>query len=380
VHLSFSIVKLEAELDESIPDFSKDDPYFSHTGSISQNAMYLSPCFIEHFVQWWRLFGSPVSIPIRHGKLFPTDAPDSKSLRDHLNTVKYKIVINPLAIGFFCTDQDTYLNVKGGGSAGLKARMNTFTVDLHARKEVVRQHEDEDEAVLKTERNFHEIEISLSDIDLRVIRASNRRHRRRDSTDAKAAATTAEASVYRSTSGSESIPLSEHTDSSSFGNQEKQYSFQWMDPNDYVILDSVPQQQQIPCRSRVKVFPFVFSPLFNFVRQDNKYETERRDYLRQTHDCIFGKAMGMFQTIDTMYEKKRINASIVLASHEFQMAHLNRRASELDKVIENHDKQLDIIIQAMNVYKNEKENLTEEVCHGHARTIVSSTNYYCYKV
>lgn len=252
--------------------------------------MYFSPCFIEHFVQWWRLFGSPVSIPIRHGKLFPTGEPKSKSLGDHLNTVKYKIVINPLAIGFFCTDQDTFLNVKGGGSAGLKARMNAFSVDLHQRREVVRQHEDEDEAALKTERNFHEIEISLSDIDLRVIRASNHRNRRRDSSDAK---NTTGASVYRSMSGSASIPLSESTSpSSSF---EKEYSFQWVDPSDYAILDSVPQQQQMPCKSRIEVFPFVFSPLFNFVRQDNEHDAERRDYLRQTHDCIFGKATSKFK-------------------------------------------------------------------------------------
>jgi hypothetical protein len=56
------------------------------------------------------------------------------------------------------------------------------------------------------------------------------------------------------------------------------------------------------------------------------------------------------------------------------MAHLNRRASELDKVIENHDKQLDIIIQAMNVYKNEKEDLTEEVCIQFLLIIVPDTN------
>lgn len=298
MHLSFSIVKIEEEPDEDIPGFLKADPYFGHTGSVPQNAMYLSPCFIEHFLQWWDLFGSPVSIPIRHGKLFPSDEPKSKSLGDYLNTVKYKIVINPLVIGFFCTDQDTYLKVKGGESVGLKAKMNTFSVDLHARREVIRQHENEDETTLKTERKFHEIEIGLSDIDLRVIRSSKHRNRRQSSADPKNSTTAA--SAYYSMSGSASIPLSDQTDStssSSFRNQEQQYSFQWVDRNDYVTLEMVPQQQQIPCRSKVEVFPFVFSPMFSFVRQDNENDNERRDYLRQTHDCIFGKIMGKFKEL-----------------------------------------------------------------------------------
>lgn len=53
---------------------------------------------------------------------------------------------------------------------------------------------------------------------------------------------------------------------------------------------------------------------------------------------------------------------IYTASDEFQMAYLYRRASELDKVIEAHESQLDIIIQAMNMYKNEMKSLTEDVC------------------
>lgn len=50
-------------------------------------------------------------------------------------------------------------------------------------------------------------------------------------------------------------------------------------------------------------------------------------------------------------------------SHEFQKTYLNQRAADLDKVIEDHDKQLDIILHAMHVYKNEKEDLTDEVAY-----------------
>lgn len=49
-------------------------------------------------------------------------------------------------------------------------------------------------------------------------------------------------------------------------------------------------------------------------------------------------------------------------SREFQKAHLQRRASDLDKVIENHDKQLDVILNAMNIVNHhDQETLTEQV-------------------
>lgn len=52
----------------------------------------------------------------------------------------------------------------------------------------------------------------------------------------------------------------------------------------------------------------------------------------------------------------------ILDSREFQKAHLQRRASDLDKVIENHDKQLDVILNAMNIVNHhDQETLTQQV-------------------
>ncbi|GAN10255.1 conserved hypothetical protein [Mucor ambiguus] len=338
IHLSFSIVKLEndnASLDS--PDFSQDDPYLSSSGNVSQNAMYLSPCFVTHFQQWFRLFGSPISIPVRQGKLFPTAEMKAKSFGELLDTIKYKIVVNPLAIGFFISDQETYLNMKGGGSVGLKARVNSFSVDLHSRREMIRPNDAEavPDDSLKTEINFHEAEVELSDIDLRVIRAHHRSKTNTASTVAASKAQSAK-SVAESTAYSEDH--SYQGQEASFSGDESHASFQWIDAKDFVILDAV-HKQPFLSRSKIDVFPFAFSPLFYYMKQHDEPGAEKRDYLRRTHECTIGNGMD---------------------SHEFQKTYLNQRAADLDKVIESHDKQLDIIIHAMSVYKNEKEDLTDE--------------------
>ncbi|KAK4514538.1 proteinase B [Mucor velutinosus] len=335
IHLSFSIVKLENG-DGSLesPDSFQDDPYLSHSGNMSQNAMYLSPCFVNHFQQWFRLFGSPISIPIRQGKLFPTVEEKARSFGELLNTVKYKIAVNPLAIGFFISDQETYLDMKGSGSVGLKARVNSFSVDLHSRREMIQPNDVEavQDDSIKTEINFHEAEVELSDIDLRVIRA----HHRNTANTSPVSKPQSGKSVAESTAYSEEQSY-QGQEASSF-DEESRYSFQWIDAKDFVILDAV-HKQPFLSRSKIDVLPFAFSPLFYYMKQHDEPGAEKRDYLRRTHDCTIGSGMD---------------------SHEFQKTYLNQRAADLDKVIENHDKQLDIIIHAMNVYKNEKEDLTDE--------------------
>lgn len=232
--------------------------------------MYISPCFIEHFSHWYKLLGSPVSIPIRQGKLFPRTEAKSKSFGEHLNTIKYKFVINPLVIGFFCTDEESYLNVKGGGSAGLKATVHAFSVDLHQRREVIVE-----TTAVKTAMIFHEVEVELHDIDLRVIKMSQ---------------------VSKTNESS--------SEATSIDDDEKSSGFQWADAKDYVILDSVPQVQENNSRhTKIEVHPFAFSPLFYYVKQEDEAGTEKREYLRETHDCIMEKGMG------TLYinVKRKIN-------------------------------------------------------------------------
>ncbi|KAI9483680.1 MAG: golgi-body localization protein domain-containing protein [Benjaminiella poitrasii] len=327
IHLSFSVVKLkDKESNTSSPILSCiDDP-----DDISQNAMYLSPCFIDHFKQWYRLFGSPISIPIRRGKLFREETVKSRSFGELLDTIKYKILIDPLAIGLFCTDERTYLKGKGDGTVGLKARVHSFRVDLHQQKEVIASPDNKPQP--KTERNFHEAEIELTDIDLRIIKVNRRRNK---ATSAKSSGKSVSESVYTA-----ATDYSYYNETIYSIDDDASYNFQWVDAKDFVVLDPVPQNPTLS-HLNVEMHPFAFSPLFYFVRQNDEEGASKRKYLRQTHDCTLGKSIGM-------------NA------HEFQKEYLHKRAFQLDRVIEEHDKQLDIVIHAMSTNKYVKGNLKKE--------------------
>lgn len=264
--------------------------------------MYLSPCFINHFQQWFRLFGSPISLPIRQGKLFPTDEAKAKSFGELLNTIKYKIVVNPLAIGMFISDQETYLNLKGDGSVGLKARVNSFSVDLHSRREIIRPNkmETQGDESLKTEINFHEAEVELSDIDLRVIRAY---HRKKIPPNSNTSKGTTKSYSAKSISGSTAISEdhSYHGQEASSFDEDNHYSFQWIDAKDFVLLDAVHQQPPLS-RSKIDVFPFAFSPLFYYIKQNDEHGAEKRDYLRKTHECNIGNGMGKLNFMIILYK------------------------------------------------------------------------------
>lgn len=252
--------------------------------------MHISPCFLEHSVDWYRMFGGPLTLPIRQGKLFPTEELKARSFGEILDTIKFKVVIDPLAIGMFFTDLETYLNIKGGGSVGLKARVSSFSVDLHQRREVTRSIAD-GSLQNKTDINLHEAEVQLTDIDLRVVKAVH--YKNTDQGDQRAPNRSTTTKTYsKSFSESTSIPISDYA-TSSFSAEDDNSSFKWIDSKDFVILDSV--TRQLPHYTKTEVFPFAYSPLFHYVKQTDEVDTEKRQYLRQTHDCIFGKGIGKYR-------------------------------------------------------------------------------------
>ncbi|KAI8880775.1 hypothetical protein K501DRAFT_275281 [Backusella circina FSU 941] len=255
VHLAFSIVKLQK---------NKDRP---QDNKLSGNSMYLSPCFVEHFMNWFRMFGSPLSLPVREGKLFPSgESSPPKKFGEHLNTIKYKICVNPLAIGYFCTEDEAIPDT--GGSAGLKAIVSSFSVDLHQRREIVKTKFNDMEPV-KTEMNFHEIELQLQEIDLRAVRAEYTQKTQPVKTN------------YHVNPNEEY-----QSDVYSLHNETSQTNY-WIDSSDFVML-SIKSMFENP-NTKINIHPFIFSPLFHYIRQSDEHGTEKRRYLRDTHECIMGR-------------------------------------------------------------------------------------------
>ncbi|KAG1591659.1 hypothetical protein G6F48_003155 [Rhizopus delemar] len=276
VHVSFSITQLEQQtVTPSVPDDEQ------HYGSRQpHNAMYLSQCFIDHFAAWYQLFGGPLSLPIRQGTLWPTEEKRAKAFGDHLDTLKYKVLLDSLSVGFFCSEEGSCLK-NGRGSVGLKAHVRDFSIDLHSRREIV-----ENQGFIKVERSFHEVKLQMSDADLRVIKASGEKGR-----------------TGRMKTSMDSSSHNRHSFAdSTYSAYESMYNCRWVDPGDYILLEPLSTGNKQPEYTNTEVHPFLFSPLIYFVKQND----QEGDYLY-------------------------------------------RRASDLDKLIEELDQQLDNIIHALEI-------------------------------
>lgn len=70
-----------------------------------------------------------------------------------------------------------------------------------------------------------------------------------------------------------------------------------------------------------------------------------------------------------------MNINLYLESQEFQRAYMDRRANELSKVIDDHDKQLDIILHAIETYRNSPKELKAEVSPIHLE-LTAFANYF----
>ncbi|KAI8978602.1 golgi-body localization protein domain-containing protein [Pilobolus umbonatus] len=297
LHLSISIIKLN--------NGENKQP-------MSSNAMYLTPCTITHFAQWLKNFGGPLSFPVRQGSLYTAgEVRRSVSFGEHLDTIKYKIMLQPLAISFFCTDQDHTLIKQ---FVGLKAQVKSFSMDLHKRREIVLHHFKDNEVTkehIQAKRIFHESQLQLVDIDLRAIKTTYTSPSKQRSSEVEDGATTNP----------------------------------WMDPRDYVLFETVPGSQ-VQIISHTEVHPFVFAPLVYHGRQNDETGTEKRDYLRQTHDCMMKKPTE---------------------TTEFQKNHLNQRATELDAIIDMYDDKLESFLTIQNERLMNDPSLSEKIqqCKNH---------------
>lgn len=287
--------------------------------------MHLSPGFMDHFVTWFRLFGGAMGYPMRNGPLFPRSDPrPTKKFGKHMTSMKYKVMLHPLVIGYFYKDEFTSEDNKHieetGDSVGLKGVVAGFDVDIHQRREIIDVTNHKlDSKRLKANWPVHEAEIHLKSIDLRAVRA------RFTGTSATTTTTTTNGPGSVNSSGGggggdagtigSSAPPSisiTHRSSDSMSdssvdpdlmdgldkraNEDNEPS-DWADPDDYIEL-RVTAPTTPPT---VQVLPFVYSPLVYYLKQTNRGGRDKYRYLRDTHNCIVDTAGGMYK-----HREKRI--------------------------------------------------------------------------
>ncbi|KHN97599.1 uncharacterized protein MAM_04614 [Metarhizium album ARSEF 1941] len=218
--------------------------------SRSYNTVHLTPRFFTHFFQWWGLFGSPMSLPIRQGNLWPGREKSSKKFGRHLATVKYNLLLAPLFLSHIYKHKDAEDYGENAVSAtGLKVRFDSFMLDLHQRREEFNTLAKGKSTQSRTSGiKIHAAQLDLTNADVRAVSASLR-------------GTTTEA-IRK---GSISALIAEQDDKpdlSRFTIPDNDFS--WIDMDDFVELDWILPTEP---HSDTKILPLAFAPRLTYFRQ-----------------------------------------------------------------------------------------------------------------
>ncbi|KFA65363.1 hypothetical protein S40285_00527 [Stachybotrys chlorohalonatus IBT 40285] len=240
IHLSLTI---RAPVDR---EWMSDRPEPSR----SYNTIHLTPRFFTHFFNWWRLFGQPMSLPIRQGNLFPGREKNSKKFGRHLATVKYNLLLAPLFISHIYKHKDAEDYAEDDVSAtGLKVRLESFMLDLHQRREEFNTLVKSKNAQSRTTGiKIHAAQLDLVNADVRAISASLK-------------GTTTEAIKKASIS----TLLGEQDDKPDLSRFTiPDYDYSWIDMDDFVELDWILPTEPHP---NTKILPMAFIPRMTYFRQ-----------------------------------------------------------------------------------------------------------------
>lgn len=270
IHLSIA-VKAPVDRDWSIENF---------TSSRSYNTVHLTPRFFTHFFAWWSMFGGPLSLPIRQGRLWPGIEKSSKKFGRHLATIKYNLLLAPLFLSHI------YKHKEAGDfsesvtlATGLKIRLDSFMLDMHQRREEFNTQDKGRKSQSKTSgMKIHKAQLDLLSADVRAVSAS-------------IASTTPEDLQKASAPP----PIAKHdtgvTDLSKFTITDN--DFDWIDMDDFVELDWILPPGAHP---DTKIMPLAFAPRFTYFRQTDHGNTIAGDPDRKslfgnepTHFCIMSK-------------------------------------------------------------------------------------------
>jgi hypothetical protein len=148
IHMAFTLVSL------------KEDAY---------NTIQLSPKGFQYFFAWWKMFSN--TLPVRHGKIFGPEKPTKKFSR-HLFTIKYQAIIEPLFISHGYQDYEHKGQRDEVDCVGIKGRTSRFVLDLHQRKELTFEHNENLGITRKAMKmKFNTGKLDLEHFDVRAMEA-----------------------------------------------------------------------------------------------------------------------------------------------------------------------------------------------------------------
>ncbi|CCG82056.1 Putative uncharacterized protein [Taphrina deformans PYCC 5710] len=251
--------------------------------SESYNTIHLTPRTFAHFFDWIHSFSGNLSLPIRSGPLFPSTEGPKQKFGQHLMTLKYNLQIDPLYLSHVYRSRNAQDRSKID-MTGVKAKINSFTLDLHQRKEerVVTN------KILDTERTSQHMAIYRGQVDLKKtdLRALTALFQAESSESAQYTSFTKDPLDPENNRGEQAAEIGE------FDVCEE--DVEWIDMDDFIELDTTQSGKSPVCR----IIPLAYAPRFIYVRDTTQREgqvlsnkvngvaiPEQRFGFEKTHYC-----------------------------------------------------------------------------------------------
>lgn len=347
IHFSISIVKTSDYVQES------------DKGNVTGNSMHLTPGFIDHFVSWFRLFGGAMSYPLRAGSLFPKDdTRPTKKFGRHMSTMKYKVVVNPLTVGYFLKDENVvpeFITTEElGASMGMKGFVQGFCVDIHQRREVVNVANYKlDQKRLKANWPMSEAEVQIKNIDLRVVKAeyisSNDDTLSSSGTENVSVPVTNDSS-YPSDQSDDGLDMLEGLNYQCNNDSD---SSDWVDLDDFIELDVV-TPNILP---NVQVLPFAFTPCIYYLRRSNRDDMQKYKYLHKTHDCILGTAVDTREMQINLLRDRSNSIDVQIRKHQARLHSIELKRLQHTPDEKNLEEMSDTIVEKTRILYEKRELL-----------------------
>ncbi|KAF1967238.1 hypothetical protein BU23DRAFT_301496 [Bimuria novae-zelandiae CBS 107.79] len=251
--------------------------------SKTYNSVHLTPRFFTHFYNWWSMFSGAMALPIRQGSLWPGIEKSSKKFGRHLATIKYNLLLSPLYMSHIYKHKDAEDYGKGDVAAtGLKARLDSFMLDLHQRREEFRtvlqapKYQEDSKQNQTTGMRINQVQLDLIRTDVRAVSAR--------------IAGTGEDDLENANDETIADYNQENAraDLSKFTIPDNDWG--WVDMDDFVELGWVLPSDHNP---ETQILPLAYAPRFTYFRQTDHADNISGDPHRTspfgkepTHHCV----------------------------------------------------------------------------------------------
>lgn len=256
-----------------------------------------------------------MSLPVRQGPLWPGVTKTSKKFSRHLGTVKYNLFLSPLFVSHIYKHKDAEdYNENVVFATGLKARLGSFMLDLHQRREQVKtQIRGRLKQTKASTMKINRAQLDFISADFRAVSA------RIGGTDS--------ANVQNNDIMSSFQQPTAPADLSRFTIPD--HDLNWVDMDDFVELDWILPSESNP---KTQILPLAYSPRFSYFRQTDHREVGPEEtgfsYFgdEPTHACVMSQHDDP-RTVQMELIKERLHAlnaqieshSRLVGEHELQL-------------------------------------------------------------